>query len=261
MSILNDIIEVKKTEIKELKNKYSFSSFNDFEFFNKPKISFINSIKDSEHLGIIAEIKKASPSRGIIKSDFNHLKIAETYMKAGVNAISILTDKMFFQGDIQFLKDVAQIKEVPLLRKDFIIDEYQVLEAKANGADFILLICECLTKSQINELSNAAYEFGLDVLLELHSEDELEKIDYNTNKLIGINNRDLKTFNVNLDTTLKIRNLLPEEVKVISESGFHSKTNIDHVKNYVDGFLIGEHFMKSDDMKNSINLMKEWCSK
>lgn len=261
MSILEDIIEVKKEEVKILRKKYSQSSFNDFQFFNEKKLSLVESLKKSDDLGIIAEIKKASPSKGIIRDNFNHLNIAETYMNCNVNAISVLTDKLFFMGDINYLNEIAKIKEVPLLRKDFIIDEFQILEAKANGADLILLICEILTSSQINEFTAAAAEFGMEVLLELHSEEQIEKINFADNKLIGVNNRDLKTFNVNLDTTLKIREKLPDDILLISESGFSSKTDVDQVKGFANGLLIGEHFMRSKEIKSSVMQMKEWCVK
>ncbi len=261
MTILEEIVEVKKNEIKKLREKFSFNSFNDFEFFNKTKMSFTKSLDSINGLGIIAEIKKASPSKGMIRENFNHMNIAEAYMNAGVNAISVLTDEMFFKGNINYLYEIAKIKEVPLLRKDFIIDEFQILEAKANGADLILLICECLTKSQIDELSSAAYEFGLEVLLELHSEDQIDKINFVNNKLIGVNNRDLKTFKVDLDTTLRIRDLLPEEINLISESGFNKREDVHHVKNISNGLLIGEHFMKSANIKDSVLQMKEWCLK
>jgi len=144
MPILDEIIEVKKEEVKKLRSEFSLSRFKDSEFYEKTCMSFYDAISKNHAISIIAEIKKASPSKGIIKEDFNHLKIAKDYSNAGADAISVLTDQKFFQGHINFLKEIAKLKTVPLLRKDFIIDDYQVFEAKANGADIILLIAEAL---------------------------------------------------------------------------------------------------------------------
>ena len=184
MSILDEIIEIKKEEVKTLRADFSLSRFSDSEFFDKSCISFKNAISKPGGLNVITEVKKASPSKGVIREDFDHLKIAEMYMSNGANAMSVLTDQRFFKGNISFLNDIAKIKEIPLLRKDFIIDEFQVFEAKANGADVILLIAEALSAKQIEELSACAAENGMDVLLELHSEEELKKVDFWTNKII-----------------------------------------------------------------------------
>ena len=211
MNILEEIIEYKKDEVKKLKKKYSLLSFEEMEFFEKPALKLKNFIP-SDSLGIIAEIKKASPSKGIIRGEFNHLKIAETYFRENVSAISVLTDENFFKGNINFLKDIAVIKQRPLLRKDFIIDEHQVYESKGAGADIILLISEILSKQQIQEFTCAAKELGMDVLLELHSKEQLSKIDFELNTIIGINNRNLEDFSVNLETTKQISSEIPGEV-------------------------------------------------
>jgi len=178
MSFLSKILEVKKEEIKKLKAERTLNSFGDEKYFSPPIMSLKNSLVRKDRLGLVAEIKKASPSKGVIKPDFDHMKIAETYFKCGVDAISILTDKNFFQGDIRYISDIAEIKTVPLLRKDFIVDEYQIFEAKAFGADAVLLIAEALSAIQIKELSHAATESNLEVLLELHSTSQLQKIDF-----------------------------------------------------------------------------------
>lgn len=262
MNFLNRILEVKREEVKQLKNKYSLNSFTEMEFFERKLFSFTDKVHtiNSNSLFIIAEIKKASPSKGIIKKDFNYLELAGQYLKYGVNAISILTDKKFFQGDIQFLQDIAKIKTVPLLRKDFIIDEYQVFEAKAFGADLILLICEALSKNQITELTHTASEIGLEVLLELHSERQLEKINFKLNPIIGVNNRNLEDFSVNLETTVKLSKLIPDEVILVSESGIAKKEDIDYLKSAeIDAILIGEHLMKSSNIGKNIQKLKEWC--
>ena len=160
MTVLDEILDVKKVEVQKLRSEFSISRFKDSEFFKKKCLSFKDALFKDDAISIIAEIKKASPSKGIIKEDFNHLKIAEEYINAGADAISVLTDEKFFQGHINFLKEIAQIKSIPLLRKDFIIDEYQIFEAKSNGADVILLIAEALSLQQIQELTHCTKEIG-----------------------------------------------------------------------------------------------------
>jgi indole-3-glycerol phosphate synthase len=259
MNILEEIIEHKKDEVKKLKAKYSLHSFVEMEFYEKPSLKFKDFI-NSKSLGIIAEIKKASPSKGVIRGDFNHLGIAETYFNENVSSVSILTDVDYFQGSINFLKDIAAIKQCPLLRKDFIIDEHQVYESKGCGADIILLISEVLSKQQIQELSCAAKEIGLDVLLELHSKEQLTKIDFELNTMIGINNRNLEDFSVNLETTKQIASEIPGNVTVVSESGIGKKENIYFLKTTnTKAILVGEHLMASKDIKSSLKQLKEWC--
>ncbi|PKL87411.1 MAG: indole-3-glycerol phosphate synthase TrpC [Ignavibacteriae bacterium HGW-Ignavibacteriae-2] len=260
MNILNDIIEVKKEEVKYLRRNYSLTRFSDNEFFLKDRIPFYTNLNNLAEIAIIAEIKKASPSKGIIRTDFNHLKIADIYLNNEVNAISILTDKTFFQGSISYLNDIAMIKTVPLLRKDFIIDEYQVYEAKANGADIILLITEALSSQQIKELTEAAFENDLEVLLELHSSDQIDKIDFSLNKIIGINNRNLDSFIVDLNSTINLSALIPSETILISESGITKREDIELIKQAnTKAVLVGEHFMKSTSIEDSVKQMKEWC--
>ena len=260
MNILEEIVEHKKEEVKELKKKYSLHSFEEMEFYKKPSLKFKNFI-NSKLLGIIAEIKKASPSKGVIRSNFNHLKIAETYFDENVSAVSILTDEDYFQGDIIYLKDIATVKQCPLLRKDFIIDEHQIYESKAFGADLILLISELLSKQQIQGLTCASQELGMDVLLELHSKEQLSKIDFRLNSIIGINNRNLEDFSVSLETTKQIASEIPEDVIIVSESGISEKDDIDFLKDTsTRAILIGEHLMASKDIKSSLKQLKEWCS-
>ncbi len=260
MNILDRILEVKKEEVAKLKKRMTINSFKDSEFFNEKTLSLFN-LRNEKNISIIAEIKKASPSKGLIKEDFNHLKIAEIYFEEAVNAVSVLTDEKFFQGNISFLNDIAKIKQAPLLRKDFIIDEYQVLEARANGADLILLICEALSKNQIRDLSQVASETGMEVLLELHSEEQLNKIDFELNKIIGVNNRNLEDFSVKLSTTQTISNKLPNEVMLVSESGIGKKEDIYFIRSaHANAVLVGEHIMKSRDIKSGLRELKEWCS-
>jgi len=260
-NILSEIVEVKNDEVKLLKRDYTLSRFSDMEFFNKTCLSFEDALSKSDRISIIAEVKKASPSKGIIRENFNHLKIADIYMNNGADAISVLTDKQFFKGNISYLNDIAKEKAVPLLRKDFMIDEYQVYEAKASGADAILLIAEILSAKQIAELSSAAHEMGMSVLLEMHNESEISKIDFALNKIIGINNRDLSNFKTDIRTTERLSNKLPNDIILVSESGINNKANIDYLKGIdTDAILVGEHFMKADNIEDSLKLMKEFCA-
>lgn len=260
MNILDEIIKVKKSEVKELHRDYSISRFSDSPFFNKKRKSLFSALTQNSNISIISEIKKASPSKGIIRNDFNHLKIAESYLENRTDAISILTDKNFFMGDIKYLSDIAVFSEVPLLRKDFIIDEYQVLEAKSFGADAILLIAENLAKSQIEELTAAANENELEVLLELHSEEQISKLNFDLNRVIGINNRNLENFSVDLETTTKISKLMPESVLIVSESGISTENDIQKLKKTrTNAVLVGEHFMRHSDPGMALKQLKLWC--
>jgi indole-3-glycerol phosphate synthase len=259
-TILDEILEVKKEEVQKLKQEYSLGSFKEMEFFESKTFKLSEKIKNNKNLSIIAEIKKASPSKGIIREDFNHLKIADIYFEQEVQAVSVLTDEKFFKGNIKFLSEIARIKNAPLLRKDFIIDEYQIFEARAFGADIILLICEALSQNQINELTHAANELNMEVLLELHSKNQIEKIDFGLNKIIGINNRNLEDFSVELKTTAAISKDIPNEVLLVSESGISKKNDINYLKNSTrtNAILVGEHLMKNKDIRSTLIELKDW---
>ncbi|MCX7797465.1 MAG: indole-3-glycerol phosphate synthase TrpC [Melioribacter sp.] len=260
MNFLNKIVEQKKEEVKFLRSKYSYSFFAEQDFFKSNSLSIVTAINNKDRISLIAEIKKASPSKGTLIENFDHYKIASIYMQNDVDAISILTDKNFFSGDINYLKEIALVKTKPLLRKDFIIDEFQIYEAKAFGADAVLLIAEILSKEQISYLTDTAKECGLEVLLELHSISQLDKIDFNKNKLIGINNRNLETFEVDLETTKIVSKYLPNDIIIVSESGINSKDDLEKIKNYtVNAILIGEYFMKSKKLEESLKEFKKYC--
>ncbi len=261
MNILDEILEVKKEEVKNLKRRYSFNSFGSMEYFNSKTRSLKAALSLPGKISIIAEVKKASPSKGILKSDFNHIRIADTYQSNGADAISVLTDEKFFRGNIIFLSEIRKFAVIPLLRKDFILDEYQILEAKAFGADAVLLISEILSANQIKDLSECAEENNLDVLLELHSEDEISKIDFDRCNLIGVNNRDLKTFKVDVKTTEKILNNIDKKIISVSESGINKMDDIKYLKSInVNAILVGEHFMRSENPANELKQFIEWCS-
>lgn len=261
MTILDQIMKAKKEEVKNLRKEFSKNSFADSEYFNKRPISFLERLNSAKGLAIIAEIKKASPSKGVINSNFDHIEIAKIYFENNIEAVSILTDEKFFQGSTKFLNDIAKFKSAPLLRKDFIIDELQVYQSKSIGADLILLIAELLSPNQILELTSAAHEMGMEVLLELHSENQIPKINFNFNKIIGINNRNLNTFQVELSATIKIGKQLPEYVNIISESGIKEKNDIELVrKTNTKAILIGEHLMSSTNIDYALKKLIGWCN-
>lgn len=253
MNILDKIIEQKKTEVLELKFKNKMSEFKNSNYYNSNTLSFYDALKGIEKLSLIAEVKKASPSKGIIRKDFHHLLVADIYKKNNVSAISVLTDECFFVGNIKFLDEIAIDKTCPLLRKEFIIDEIQIHEAKANGADAILLISEILDKYQIKDYTYLAKDLGMDVLLELHNEKQLDKIDFSVNKIMGVNNRDLTTFDVDISNSTRIAKYFPNEVLVVAESGIKTSDDLKYLKqSRINAVLVGEQFMAAQNIEKAL---------
>jgi indole-3-glycerol phosphate synthase len=196
---------------------------------------------------IIAEIKKASPSAGIISENFNPIEKAKEYEAFGASALSILTEEDFFQGSNQFLMDVKAITKLPIIRKDFMIDEYQIYEAKLMGADCILLIASVLSDNEITQFTDIAETLELDYLIEVHDEDELRRVEHFENAMIGVNNRNLKTFEVDLSNSINLKKLFKGDNLFIAESGIKNQDDIDELKNHdIHAFLIGESLMKGD---------------
>ena len=249
MNILDKIIEQKKIEVAERKNRISVAQLKDSEFFKRHTFSLKESVKLGS--GIIAEFKRQSPSKGIINDVSDVLEVTKSYEKFGASGISILTDKNFFGGTLQDLLKVRKEISIPILRKDFMIDEYQFYEAKANGADVILLIASCLSPIQVEEFTELSHELGLEVLLEIHTEDELKHFDKNID-LVGINNRNLKDFKVDLQHSVNLKNLLPKETLSVAESGIYSIEDFRFLKDKgFDGFLMGEYFMRNENPGNA----------
>jgi indole-3-glycerol phosphate synthase len=202
---------------------------------------------------IIAEIKKASPSKGLICKDFEPVLIAKAYKEGGASAISVLTEEDFFQGSLEILKKVRVAVDLPILRKDFIIDPYQIYEAAFVGADAFLLIAALLETEEMIELAALGEELGLDSLVEIHTEQELEKVLNSKLKIIGVNNRNLKTFTVNLDTSINLASLMPQEAIWVSESGINTALDIEKLKKAgYKAFLVGEQLMRSSDPKMAL---------
>lgn len=196
---------------------------------------------------VIAEIKKASPSKGVIRENFDPVAIAKSYEAAGAACLSVLTDEKFFQGSEHYLSDARDATQLPVIRKDFIVDAYQVFEARAMGADCILLIAACLSRDEMRDLTALAYELGMDVLIEVHNAEELNKIKGLPLRMIGINNRNLHTFEVDLQTTFALAADIPADIMVITESGIMTRADVERMlAAKIQGFLVGESMMRHE---------------
>ena len=245
MTILDKIIARKKEEIAKAKSKISIEELKNSEFFGRPTFSLKETLKTKS--GIIAEFKRKSPSKGIINDKVSPLEVVSAYEKLGASGISILTDLDFFGGNFQDILEVRNSINIPILRKDFMIDEYQFYEAKSIGADVVLLIASCLSPNQVQEFTALAHELNLVVLLEIHTEDELQHFNKNID-LVGINNRNLKDFKVDLQHSVNLKNHLPKDTLSVAESGIYSVEDFKYLKEKgFDGFLMGEHFMKDQN--------------
>ena len=206
---------------------------------------------------IIAEVKKASPSKGVIREDFDPLSISQAYEKAGVDAISVLTEPFFFKGDIEYLTAIRRYTGTPLLRKDFIFCEYQLVEALVYGADFVLLIAKMLSKKELKDLLNYTWHLGMNALVEIHDKEDLKKAIYAGADIIGINHRNLETFKMDMRLCEKLIPLIPNGKIIVAESGIEDKETIKSLHDIgVDAFLIGEHFMREDDIIASVKKLK-----
>tara|TARA_Y100000741_G_scaffold340103_1_gene301416 strand:+ start:174 stop:929 length:756 start_codon:yes stop_codon:yes gene_type:complete len=250
MSILQNIVNKTRAKLVERKAELTLSQLKiSLQDLNLPKSRFKEKLAHKSE-AIIAEIKKASPSAGIIAENFDPVQKAKEYELNGASALSILTEEDFFMGSMEHLKKVKKVTSLPILRKDFMIDEYQIYESKLIGADCILLIASILSDKKIEDFINIAKELELDYLIEVHDEAELKRIAHHEDALIGINNRNLKTFEVDLDNSVRLRKLFKEENIFIAESGIKSREDINYLKlNDIKVFLIGESLMRGDFLK------------
>ena len=197
---------------------------------------------------VIAEVKKASPSKGLIRADFDPMKIAESYQQHGASCLSVLTDAEFFQGSTEYFLAARQACDLPMLRKDFMLDDYQIFEARAMGADCILLIVAALEDSLMQDLAGRASELGMDCLVEVHNAEELDRGLQLGTQVIGINNRNLRTFETRLDTTVELLQFIPDNITVVTESGIHTHDDVTYMRqNKVNAFLVGEAFMRASE--------------
>ena len=260
MNILEKIIADKYREVAEKKSVIPVKLLEKSVFFEGSVVSMKKYVTHPEKSGIIAEFKRKSPSKGIINGSASIEQISIGYMQAGASALSILTDKEYFGGTNEDLKTVRKFNFCPILRKDFVVDEYQIVEAKSIGADCILLIAAALEPIKLKALAAFAKSLGLEVLMEVHDGEELERSLCEDLDLVGVNNRNLKTFEVSLDTSLSLVNQIPSGFVKVSESGISDpKTLIELKKAGFDGFLIGENFMKSARPEQAAyNFIKEY---
>ena len=250
-NILDQIVAVKWQEVAAARARVGESALRDQAAAQSAPRGFAAALRAKVAAGqpaVIAEIKKASPSKGVIREHFVPADIAASYARHGAACLSVLTDEQFFQGHADYLRQARAACPLPALRKDFMVDPYQVLEARAMGADCILLIAACLSDSQMAELEASALELGLDVLVEVHDGDELDRALRLKTPLLGINNRNLKTFEVTLDTTLGLLPRVPADRLLVTESGIGSRADVQRMRAAdVQAFLVGETFMRADD--------------
>ena len=246
MNILQRIVKSIQKDLVLKKEIIPTQSLESSALFDRQTISLRKSILDSE--GVIAEHKRRSPSKPEINFGLSIVEVAQGYAAAGASGMSVLTNNQYFGGSLEDLQLARQACSIPLLRKEFIVDEYQVLEAKANGADAILLIAACLEQYQIKTLSELAKQLGLEVLLEVHNAHELAQSLMPSLDMIGVNNRDLTSFEVNLETSMSLVDHIPSAFVKLSESGLSSAADVIHLRDCgYDGFLMGEHFMKTEN--------------
>ena len=257
-TILDRIIETKLREVAAAKASTPEAELERRAADMPPARDFRAAIRRFGQITLIAEVKKASPSAGVIRADFDPVKIARTYEAHGAAAISVLTDVEYFQGSLKYLTDVKGAVGIPVLRKDFVLDRYQLLEARCAGADAVLLIAECLPGDRLHALQREAVALGLHTLVELHDADQLPRVLDSGATVIGINNRDLRTFTTRLEHTLELLSRIPADRTVVSESGI--KTHADLVKLGAAGahaVLVGESLMRADDIGAALDALRE----
>lgn len=259
--ILDEIIEKTRYDLERRKKEFTMDwlgrslAFNPFAPRDiKP---YLRATKDNPYR-IIAEVKKASPSKGVIKEDFDPLFIAQEYEKGGASAISVLTEPHYFQGNLEYLTGIRRYVSTPILRKDFIVDEYQILEALVYGADFVLLIAKALSKKELKSLLEYTWRLGMDALVEIHDKEDLTKAIFAGAHIIGVNHRNLDTFEMDMDLTEKLMPLIPNGKIIVAESGLKDKETIEHLSRVgADAFLIGEHFMRKENISEALQQLKK----
>ena len=247
MNILDEIVAKTKSKLEEKKQGLSLEELSSkIDFENLKETNFKKNLQNKAE-AIIAEIKKASPSAGIISDNFDPVLKSKEYESFGASALSILTEEDYFFGNIEYLKDVKAITSLPILRKDFIVDEYQIYESKLIGADCILLIASILNDEELKNFSEIAERLKLDYIIEVHDEEELQRVQHFSNAIIGVNNRNLKTFDVDINNSVELKKIFEGENIFIAESGIKSKKDIEYLQQHnINVFLIGESLMKGD---------------
>lgn len=255
-TILGKIIQRKHEELVKQKQKYSFADLEERAQAATATRGFAQALAHKSP-GIIAEIKKASPSKGIIRENFNPAEIAAQYESAGAACLSVLTDVDFFQGQHENLRLAREACALPALRKDFMVEPYHIIESRALHADCVLLIVACLSDGQLNEMAHAATEYGLDILVEVHDDAEMQRaLKLPEHCLLGVNNRNLKTFEVDLNTTVKLKDMIDPQRHIITESGISTTEHVEFMREHgIDRFLVGEGFMKHPHAGDALNTL------
>jgi len=247
--MLDKIIAQKREEVEQRKKVATITYLQERIARQKPALDLALALK-GDHIRLIAEVKKASPSRGMLSPNFNPIELAQTYAEGGAAAISVLTEANYFMGSIEHLAAIKEVVGLPLLRKDFIFDLYQAYESRAYGADALLLIVAILSQEQLKELISLSHSLGLRCLVEVHNEGEVERAVLSEAEIIGINNRDLDTFSIDINMTRRLRPLIPQERIVVSESGIKSKRDIEKLGKWgVDAVLVGEALVTAGDVR------------
>lgn len=258
--ILDEIIKKTKEDLEIRKEKYSVDWLGRSLAYNPfPPRDVTEVLKSNEKdpYKIIAEVKKASPSKGIIREDFDPLAIAKEYELGGANAVSVLTEPHFFKGDIEYITQLRRYVPMPLLRKDFIVDKYQLVEALAYGADFVLLIAKALSKKELKELLEYSWHLGLEVLVEIHDREDLVKAIFSGANIIGINHRNLETFEMDMTLCEKLIPMIPNGKIIVAESGINDFETVKNLSSIgADCFLIGEHFMRKENISDEVKRIK-----
>ena len=252
-TILDEILVQKHLEVAAARDQVSFATLES-RISSAPRVrGFLEALQTAEPPGLIAEVKKASPSAGLIRADFDPVAIARQYEVAGAACLSVLTDEHFFQGHLDYLRDIRQIVNIPVMRKEFIIDRYQIAEARVAGADCVLLIAECLDDVQLHELYEYAHSLGMDALIELYDLENIPRVLATGTKLLGINNRDLRTFETSLEHTFQVQQQIPDDVLLVSESGISTNVHIQRLRTAgVGAVLVGESLMRQPDIGNAV---------
>ena len=256
ITILDKIVATKRNEIVQAKKRRPESELRAAIADAPPPRDFFHALAADGEIKLIAEVKKASPSKGVIRADFQPVEIAQAYAANGASCISVLTDQAYFQGSLEYLQDIRAAVSLPLLRKDFILDTYQLLEARVAGADAVLLIAECLDDCHLRKLHNEAIELGMAPLVELYEPANLTRVFDAGATLIGVNNRDLRTFEVDLQHTIRLREQIPQQCVLVGESGIHSRADALLLEDAgVDAMLVGEHLMSQPDIGAAVRLI------
>lgn len=254
--ILLQIMEYKRGEVAAAKLRVPATEL-ERQLASAPAVrDFAGSLRRHHPMGLIAEVKRASPSAGLIRADFSATQIAKTYEQSGAACISVLTDEKYFQGHLDYLRQIRQVVEIPVMRKEFILDPYQILEARTAGADCVLLIAECLDDAQLRDLYQLARELGMQALIELHDSENLERVMRLDPLMVGVNNRDLKVMKTNLNHCIELRSRVPDDVLFVGESGIHSRADVEQLMaGGVHAMLVGETLMKSPDIGSKVGAL------